>query len=288
MLLLENVLLRPKTTMRIGGTARYFAEVRSQQECEEIVVFAEKNQLPLILLGSGSNTIFADGVIQAVVVQVKHDQVTVEGNTVRVGAGKNLPMLISDLAALGLDLSALTGIPGTLGGAIFGNAGQGPQGTWIDAFVHTVTAYIDGEWRTLTKSECSFEYRESRFKREKAPVIIFELVLNVPSGEPATIQRSIEELLQKRIETQPHLKTAGSCFKAHGGIPAWKLIDSAGLRGHIQGGIQIAEKHANFLLNVGQGSYADAVKLIETVQGKIPENLDVEMRFIESDGSLRF
>lgn len=284
----EQFLLRPKTTMRIGGTARYFAELLTKDDAEAAVRFAAEKGVPLIPLGSGSNMIFADGVIDAFVVQVKHADTTVKGGEATVGAGKNLPMLINELAAEGLDLSALTGIPGTVGGALFGNAGQGPKGIWIDAFVEDVTVMTDGVWKTLPRAACEFTYRESAFKHHSTPVILWEARLAVPSGDPEAIKANIEALLKKRIETQPHLKTAGSCFKAVSGVPAWQMIDAAGLRGFKTGGIEISAKHANFLMNTGEGSYADAVSVVQTVKEKIPQNLEVEMRFVEPDGSLRF
>lgn len=284
----EHFLLRPKTTMRIGGTARFFAELRTSDDVEEAVRFAEAKKIPLIPLGSGSNTIFADGIINAFVVQILHAEVSLHHDLVTVGAGKNLAMLINELALKGLDLSALTGIPGTVGGAIFGNAGQGPKGIWIDHFVEDVRMYIDGVWKTFPRSACGFGYRESAFKHHSTPVLLYEVRLKVPAAETGHIQSTVQSLLSKRIETQPHLKTAGSCFKAVGGVPAWQLIDAVGLRGHRIGGIEISTKHANFLTNAGEGSYADAVKLVEEVQQKIPERLDVEMRFVEPDGTLRF
>lgn len=294
---LENVPLRPKTTMRIGGTARFFGEIATREDAVEAMRFSVENKRKIIPLGSGSNTIFADGVIDALIVRIKHDVVTLSGNRVTVGAGKNLAMLINELATAGLDLSPLTGIPGTVAGAIFGNAGQGPKGIWIDAFVESVTALVDGEWKTFSKNECEFAYRESGFKRgkcgsaevRKCPVpIIWEVLFDVPSGDPAAIKANIEALLKKRIETQPHLKTAGSCFKAVGDTPAWKLIDAAGLRGYRVGGVEISPKHANFLMNVGDASFVDAVKLVEHIQKTLANQLDVEMRFVEQDGSLRY
>jgi UDP-N-acetylmuramate dehydrogenase len=295
LLLSEHFLLRPKTTMRIGGTARYFAELLTTKDCEEACTFVFEKHIPLIPLGSGSNTIFSDAEINALVVQVKYADVTVDTQTVTVGAGKNLPMLVNELAGSGLDLTALTGIPGTVGGAIFGNAGQGPKGIWIDSFVESVTVF-DGEWKTLPKSECGFGYRESRFKSSPLPageglgvgVIIWEATLKIPKADPIVIKANIESLVKKRIETQPHVKTAGSCFKAVGGTPAWQLIDAAGLRGLKVGGVQVSEKHANFLLNVGEATYADAVRVVEAVKAKVSEELDVEMRFTEPDGSVRF
>lgn len=287
-----NVLLRPKTTMRIGGTAQYFAEIRTREELEEAVTFAREKNIPLIPLGSGSNTIFADGEIKALVIQLKNDDVGIAGNEVRVGAGKNLPMLVNELGKQGLDLSALTGIPGTVGGAIFGNAGQGPKGIWIDSFVESVTVY-DGEWKTVAKSECGFGYRESGFKSHKSQVIshksasiIWEVTLSLSSGDPDAIKATIESLLKKRIETQPHARTAGSCFKAVGETPAWKLIDAVGLRGYKVGDIEISTKHANFLISGKEPKFSDAMRLIETVKEKIPQGLEVEMRCYGEGGSI--
>ena len=143
----ENVLLKNKTTMRIGGTAKYYADLTEKKDVEEAVHFAEEKEVPLIILGGGSNTIFADGTIDALVCRIKADDVQVDGNTVTVEAGKILAMLLNELAEKGLDLSALTGIPGSMGGAIFGNAGQGPKGIWLNSFVDSVTAFIGGEWK---------------------------------------------------------------------------------------------------------------------------------------------
>lgn len=285
----ENIPLAGKTTMRIGGTARYYAEVSNTDDIEAVWGFAQQEQIPLVVLGGGSNTVFADGVIEALVVRIKGDQVNIEGNMVHVNAGKNLPMLINELAKQNLDLSPLTGILGTVGGAVFGNAGQGPAGIWIDTYVRSVTLFIEGKWETWSKEQCDFGYRESRFKHgpERTP-IIWDITLELPSRPQADIELDIQTFLKKRIETQPHVKTAGSCFKAVGEAPAWRLIDAAGLRGHTIGGVQIAEKHANFLLNVGNATYDDTKKIVETVRHTIAEPLDVEMRFIENDGSLAF
>ncbi|MBM3228000.1 UDP-N-acetylmuramate dehydrogenase [Candidatus Peribacteria bacterium] len=296
MLLREDEPLGPKTTMRIGGTARYFAELATQEDVEEAYAFAQKHGVPIIVLGSGSNTIFADGEIHALVVRIAAQEWTKENSTtLHVSSGKNLPMLINELAKEGWDLSPLTGIPGTVGGAIFGNAGQGPKGIWMDHFIESVTVF-DGEWKTLTKKECAFSYRESIFKQKliadsyqlSASPIIWSCTLSVPTVDAAVIQAEIERLLQKRIETQPHQRTAGSCFKAIGDTPAWQLIDAAGLRGTKHGGVMISEKHANFLISEKGATFQDAMNVVHTVQEKILEKLEVEMRFVQADGSLRY
>ena len=115
--------------------------------------------------------------------------------------------------------------------------------------------------------------------------IIWSVTLSVPMRPKEEIRVEIERLIQKRIETQPHLKTAGSCFKSlPDGTPAWKLIDAAGLHGLQVGDIQVAEKHANFLLNVGKASFNDATTLVQKIQSRLDQPLDVEMRFVGQDG----
>ncbi|MCK5019929.1 MAG: UDP-N-acetylmuramate dehydrogenase [Candidatus Peribacteraceae bacterium] len=284
----ENIPLGPKTTMRIGGTAAYYTELYSKKDCEEAFEYAKDNNLKLVVIGGGSNTIFANGVIDALIVRLKGNEVKIDEEKVYVQAGKNLPMLINELAKEGMDLSALTGIPGSMGGAVIGNAGQGPEGIWIDSYIESVTIFTDGLFKIISKDECNFKYRESIFKNIDLPVIIWEATLVIPSNNPEEIKNKIESLLKKRIETQPHTKTAGSCFKAKDDVPAWKLIDEAGLRGRKEGGICISEKHANFLINEKDGTYKDAVSLVESVQSYMKNPLEVEMRFVKNDGCIEF
>jgi len=299
----ELIPLAPRTTMRIGGNARYYAELQTQRDAEEAAQFAREKSLPVIALGAGSNTIFADGVIGALVVRVVANAIEVSGNTVRVEAGAPLATVVTHLAKRGLDLSALTGIPGTVGGAIFGNAGQGPQGTWLDHFVQTVTVFLEGEWKTLSREECGFAYRESIFKHwsnlplpsgEGARVggilrcpLIWKATLSVPSRAAREIEQDIGALLKKRSVAQPFTRTAGSCFKAlPDGTPAWKVIDAAGLKGYRVGDLQVSDKHANFLINTGNGTFADAAHLITEIREKTGTPLELEMRFVEESGSL--
>lgn len=292
--LLDLAPVGAKTTMRIGGQARAYAELKTREDVEEAVKAAKQRDLPLIVLGGGSNTVFADGVIEAFVVRIKADASVIDGDRVTVQSGKILASLINELAAADLDLSALTGIPGSVGGAVFGNAGQGAGGIWLDSFVESVTGYVDGAWKTFSKEECDFRYRESGFKDRArkdplSPPIVWETTLRVPRRPGAEVKAEVERLIKKRIETQPHLRTAGSCFKSlPDNTPAWKLIDAAGLRGTTIGGAQIAEKHANFLLNVNKASYADLKALVEKVKSTVQEPLHVEMRFIENDGKAAF
>ena len=283
----ENAPIGRKTTMRIGGAARYYAELKTSEDAEAAYNFAKEKHVPLIMLGGGSNTVFADGIVDAVVCRITADATTVAGNTITVEAGKILAVLINELATQGLDLSPLTGIPGHVGGAIFGNAGQGAGGIWFDSFITSVTVFIDGTWKEMNKDECNFRYRESWFKDQKVPLVIWSATLKVPAGKPDEIKAEVEKLLKKRIETQPHLKTAGSCFKSMAdGTPAWQMIDDAGLRGLKVGGVEVSDKHANFLLNTGDGKFADVVALTEKIKAAIPQIAAIEMRLYKENGQL--
>lgn len=320
----QDIPLGPKTTMRIGGKARWYSEVKTKEECEEAAQFAREKNIPLIVLGSGSNTIFADGVIEALVVRIlaqnvrvmpssaadpsihpspaSQDQDTrddtaarIEASLVHIEAGKNLAQLISELAEKNLDLSPLTGIPGTVGGAIFGNAGQGYGGIWIGNYVQNVEVFLGDSWKTFSKEECEFSYRESAFKNllkaktyNLTPgLIIWSATLAIPSRPREEVKAEVERLLKKRIETQPHVKTAGSCFVSLPDCtPAWKVIDAAGLRGKKVGGVSISEKHANFLIAEKGATFEDAKTLIDEVKRDASQPLHVEMRLIGETGEI--
>ncbi len=145
---------------------------------------------------------------------------------------------------------------------------------------------VKGNWRTFSKKECEYRYRESMFKALPS-VLLWETTLTLPSRPQAEIMAEVERLLQKRIATQPHLKTAGSCFKATSdGTPAWQWIDKAGLRGQKVGEIQISEKHANFLLNTDRGSFVDLVALTKKIRAAVPAIVGIEMRLYGEDGKI--
>lgn len=293
----ENIPLRPKTTLKIGGSARYYAELNSKEDVEEAYAFAKEKNFPIVILGAGSNTIFADGTIEALVVKIVSDDAKIEDEHLQVHAGKYLAPLINELAEQNLDLSPLTGIPGTIGGAIFGNAGQGFGGIWTDSFIESVEVFEwieeSGKWKVYSKDECEFGYRTSTFKKLSSihfPLsspLIWSCELNIPSRPKEEVQAEIDRLLKRRIETQPHRKTAGSCFLSLSKeTPAWKLIDEAGLRGYQIEGIKVSEKHANFLMNEGDASFEDAKNLVEHIKSNVAQDMKVEMRFVEEDGSV--
>ncbi len=291
----QHVAIGGKTTMKIGGTAKYYVDLFSRTDVEQASALAAKENIPFLILGGGTNTVFADGEVRAVVGRIGTKEWHVHDHVITAQAGVSTAVLINELALLGFDLSALAGIPGTIGGAVFGNAGQGPSGIWIDHFVHSVTVYDHGQWHKYTKAECRFRYRESLFKDQAherdshdLPPVIWEVELIAPRLDTELVQREVENSIKKRIATQPHRQTAGSCFKAVETKPAWQLIDDAGLRGFAIGGVRVSEKHANFLISSPGATYNDAVTLVEEVRRRVAAPLQVEMRFIEPNGSVKF
>jgi UDP-N-acetylmuramate dehydrogenase len=152
-----------------------------------------------------------------------------------------------------------------------------------------VEVFDGGSWKTFKRAEGGFGYRDSVFKKMPG-VLIWEAVFSPPRRPSAEIEAEIKKLLQHRKEAQLFGRTAGSCFKGlPDGTPAWKLIDAAGLRGLKSGGVQISEKHANFLVNFdGKGTFSDAVAIVDKVRSSVPQLKGVEMRFVESDGKVRY
>jgi UDP-N-acetylmuramate dehydrogenase len=286
MKILERVNVGAKTTMKIGGEARWFAELTTKADAEEAQRFAKEKKLPLIVLGGGANTVFADGLVEALVVRITADKLEIKSSNVLVESGKILATLINDCASKNLDLSPLTGIPGTVGGAIVGNAGQGPKGIWMNAFVTSVTALVNGAWETFSNADCNFRYRESVFKTMPG-VIVWGTALHVPSKPEMEIRAEIEQLLKKRFAAQPSQRTAGSCFKAtKEGKPAWQLIEAAGLRGLRIGGVQVSEKHANFLLNIDHGTFEDVLSITKKIRENVPDIEGIEMRLYDRNGEI--
>lgn len=288
--ILEHEKIGAKTTMKIGGTARYYGEIATKEDVVQAHTFAKEKNIPLITFGGGSNTVFADGEVNALVCRMKADKMDVSGNVVRVEPGKILGSMLFELAEHDLDFSKMTGILGTMGGAVFGNAGQGFTGTWINSFIKEVTFFLDGEWKTWTNAECNFRYRESGFKdlaNAGHLLLIWETVLELPSRPKEEIKADIAAALKRRTETQLTLKTAGSFIKTQpDGTMAWQLIDAAGLRGKRIGGVEISEKHANFLVNVENGSFNDVVEMDKLVREKIPQIPNIEMRLYGEDGRI--
>ncbi len=276
------------TTFRIGGKADVFVLPASIEELLEVLRLTKRYAVPLTILGNGSNVLVRDGGIRGVVVSFgkPFSHMEREGAHIKAGAGATLgtvSLFAANHALSGLEFAV--GIPGSLGGAVFMNAGayDGEMSRVISG-VAAVTP--EGEIRRYRAEEMDFGYRHSVFQQNGH--IICEIELALAEGEPAAIQEKMAEFTRRRMEKQPLDKpSAGSTFKRPPGLFAGTLIDEAGLKGFSVGGAQVSEKHAGFVINQGGATAADVLALIEEVQRRIEKKngvrLTPEIRIIGED-----
>ncbi len=283
----ENILLNEPmskhTSFKTGGNADLFVKAYSVEEIKSVLKVSKENNIPLFVLGNGTNLLVKDEGFRGIVLQIKLEDIEIEGTEVTVKSGvKNaiLSRKLIDNSLTGFEFAS--GIPGTIGGAIKMNAGA--YGSEMKDIVQEVTYLdFDGNIHTISNSECEFEYRHSRFFNEK--VIILEVKLNFEKGNKEEIEEKVLELAKQRKEKQPlEYPNAGSTFKRGENYITAKLIDECGLKGHSIGGAQVSEKHAGFIVNKNNATSKDILNLIEYVKTKVKEqtgeNIKLEIEVI--------
>lgn len=284
--LAEQELMTRRTTFGIGGPA-LLLRPRSRAELQAAMTLCREAGEEPFILGRGSNLLVSDSGISRPVIQLDGDftAITREGNTLRCGAGASLIAVCR--AAAENSLSGIEwgyGIPGSLGGGVYMNAGA-YGGELRD--VLTEVTFLDeaGEYRTLPAAELSLSYRHSIFEDRPGTVIV-EAVLTLTPGDPATIRAAMEDYMSRRREKQPlEYGSAGSTFKRPVGNYASALVDQCGLKGLSVGGAEVSRKHAGFIINRGGATAADVRELIAEVQRIVREKtgytLECEIKFIE-------
>ncbi len=274
------------TTFRIGGTADVVAEPSSLAQVQNLIQFLKKQEIPYYILGNGSNVLVGDKGIRGVVVKLEKafSACSVNENRIEAEAGIKL----SRLANIALEhsltgMECLAGIPGTLGGAVYMNAGA--YGGEISQLVESVT-YLDetGELKEITGEACEFGYRTSFFLKNPAYLIV-KTVLRLEKGDPVAIREKMDDLADRRVSKQPlNLPSAGSTFRRPEGHFAGKLIQDAGLMGFRVGGASVSEKHAGFVVNDQNATAEDVRNLIAEIQKRVYDAhgvmLQTEVRFL--------
>lgn len=269
--------LAPYTWMKVGGNAEYFISPRNPDELARLIKSCHKNQIPVRLLGGGSNLLVRDEGVKGVVLQIEGDAfstIEVSGTTIRAGAGAKLSQLISHSVKAGLaGLETLAGIPGTVGGALHGNAG-GRAGD-IGQFVKSATVVTTkGETITRSEDELTFAYRSSSID----DLVILEAVFHLQPDEPDEITQRMRKLWIMKKATQPlSFQSAGCIFKNPRGMSAGALIDRAGLKGTKVGGAEISDRHANFIVTSEGATSQDVLKLIDMARSKVAEQFGVDL-----------
>lgn len=277
--------MKRHTTFRIGGPADFFLLPSTVDEVRGILEICREEELPYFILGNGSNLLVSDKGYRGVIIQMYRNfsNISVEGNEICASSGA----LLSQIAAAARNAS-LTGfefaggIPGTLGGAVFMNAGA-YGGELKDVLKEAVVMTEQGEILTLPVEKLDMGYRTSRIK--KAGYLVLEARLVLEQGDMDKIRDITKDLTEKRVSKQPlEYPSAGSTFKRPEGYFAGKLIQDAGLRGYQVGGAQVSEKHCGFVINKENATATDVVNLIHDVQRIVYEKfqvqLDTEVKFL--------
>ena len=277
--ILQNEPMSRHTTFAIGGPADLFVQPKTRRELAGTLGVLRTRGIPFLLLGNGSNMLVADaGVRGAVVCTTELDEVRIgEDCTLVAEAGALLGRVARRAQRAGLTgVEFAGGIPGSLGGAVFMNAGayDGQMAGIVEQ-----TEYLDetGALHTLTGEEHGFGYRRSVF-RDHPDWTVVRSTLRLQQGDPAAILDRMNDLAQRRREKQPlNFPSAGSTFKRPEGYFAGRLIEDAGLKGVSVGAAQVSEKHAGFLINRGGATCDDMLHLIELVQKRVKEAFGVQL-----------
>ena len=277
----ENILLNEPmskhTSFKTGGNADLFIKAYSIDEIKTVLKVSKENNIPLFVLGNGTNLLVKDEGYRGIVLQIKLEEINIDGTKVTVQSGvKNaiLAKKLLDNSLTGFEFAA--GIPGTIGGAIKMNAGA-HSGEMKDIVTEVTYLDYDSNVHIINNSECEFEYRHSKFFNEKA--IILEAKLNLEKGNKEEIQEKMNELAKVRKEKQPlEYPNAGSTFKRGENYITAKLIDECGLKGYTIGGAQVSEKHAGFIINKNNATSKDIIDLIEYVKTKVKEKTGEDIK----------
>lgn len=262
--------MKAHTTFKIGGTADVFVTVNTIDELRIAVSACRENSIPLMILGKGSNLLVSDDGIEGAVIALDGEfkELTVDGNTITVGAGVSLSKLCT--VALDNGLSGLEfayGIPGTVGGAVYMNAGA-YGGETKDVCIEATYLTPDGKTGAYSIAELDFSYRHSIFK-ENDNIILFAKY-KLASDDKEAIKARMDDFMNRRRTKQPlEYPSAGSVFKRPEGAFAGTLIEQCGLKGKTVGGAQVSEKHAGFIINAGDATCDDVMNLVGLVQDTV-------------------
>ncbi|MGN0708139.1 MAG: UDP-N-acetylmuramate dehydrogenase [Faecalibacterium sp.] len=274
----ENELLAAHCTFKIGGPAQMFLCPESEEQLVRAVMLCREQGMRCFLLGNGSNVLFSDeGFCGAVIdISALKGPVLRKGGILRAGAGVRLSALCMEALRAGLTgLEFAYGIPGTVGGAVYMNAGAyGGEVKDVLASVRYLTA--EGEVKTVPAEELELGYRHSIFETNGGCILAAEFRL--AEGDPAAIRARMEDLMSRRADKQPLDKpSAGSTFKRPAGAFAAALIEQCGLKGYRHGGAAVSEKHSGFVVNLGGASCADVLALCDEVRAVVKEKTGYEL-----------
>lgn len=268
-LLLEEPMAK-HTSFRIGGPADVLAQPGNEAELAELLKRAAHHAVPVTLVGNGSNLLVRDKGIRGLVIKLSNlfSSITVAGNVLTFGSGISLAMASKKAASLSLSgLEFAVGIPGTIGGAVYMNAGA-YDGEMAKVVTSVQVMDRQGQSSQLKAEELDFSYRHTAL--QNSGLIVTSVTVSLQPGEAESIKAKMDDFSQRRIAKQPlELPSAGSMFKRPVGYFAGTLIEQTGLKGYTVGGAQVSTKHAGFVVNVGGATAKDVLQLIRDVQDRV-------------------
>ncbi|MGE4232573.1 MAG: UDP-N-acetylmuramate dehydrogenase [Bacteriovoracia bacterium] len=273
----ENVNLAPYTYYKIGGPARYFVKPKNLEELKQACEFKEKNKLPFFILGAGSNILFNDNGFDGLVINTSllNKTLSVDDLTIICGCSVLAIHVLRLCMKEGYSgLEFLVGIPGSMGGVFYMNAGT--KIGEIKDVLKSVTIFNLKTLQTRHETNLKYSYRKQHFLESSDLILSGQFV--VEKSEPNTVQKNIQSLLDLRKKAQPIDKpSCGSVFKNPQNNSAWKLIDQVGLRGKQIGMAQISPMHSNFIVNLGGARASDVRQLIELAKKLVLEKTGIEL-----------
>ncbi|ASV69648.1 UDP-N-acetylmuramate dehydrogenase [Cytobacillus sp. FSL W7-1323] len=265
------------TYIQVGGEAEIYVQPRNTEDAQKVVKFAFDKKIPLTLLGKGANVIISDHGLPGIVLNLNHfNDISVNEKQITAGSGAEIIHVSRTAYEHGLDgLAFACGIPGSVGGAVFMNAGA-YGGEISNVLTKVIALNTEGELLTLTPEDFDFAYRTSAFAKKK--LIVLEATFTLQKGNKADIKAKMDEFTFARESKQPlEYPSCGSVFKRPPGYFAGKLIQDSGLQGLTVGGAQVSTKHAGFMVNMNEATASDYIQLIHLVQEKVFANFGVKL-----------
>ena len=279
----QNEPMKNHTSFKIGGPAEFYIKITSIKELQKILEFAKKEKIKITILGNGSNVLVSDSGIKGIVIRTNLKEIKIEPkeqNKIEITIDDATPIGFLAQKLLKEEITGfeeISGIPGTIGGAILMNAGA--HGKEMKDIVTEITAIdYNGKIHKFTNEQAKFTYRNSIFSSGKYIILQAKIILE--KGNAKEIKAKMDEYAQFRKEKQPiEYPSAGSTFKRGTDFITAKLIDEAGLKGYTIGGAKVSEKHAGFIINTGNATAQDVLDLAKYVTDKVYEKFGKKIEF---------
>ena len=274
----ENIPLSKMTTLRIGGVARYVVYPENTLSLQGVMNKLNQNHIPYKVIGKGSNLLCSDEPYDGVIIRLDRYLCNAYFDNEHLVAEAGCSIIALSYEAMKNELSGLefaSGIPGTVGGVTFMNAGA-YKSSMADV-IDSVSVYRDGKIEWIQNADCGFSYRTSIFQKHP-DWIILAVKMTLKKGDQKEIRELMDSRRERRMNSQPLDKhSAGSIFRNPEEIPAWKLIEGAGFRGKRIGDAVVSEKHVNFIVNENHASAKDFITLVTDVQKAVKDKYDIDL-----------